>query len=208
MKWIWTDSCDAVKRHTACGIGTNIPNLNLLPVFCDMCWHNLTYNIHSNCTEHNYNVIKKRKFGLCCLPALKHKAVGSFGCLCVCVCIHLTCTPECESRNTDDLWWLIVTMVLSLPFLGEQGSRLYSTRDFSFSIKKANQVPVHNSPPLLSLSSSMTEPNHTTPQQTPHTSAHFSTPCPYLRLCDIQYASNIKTWTYADEMKGTISQTQ
>lgn len=104
-------------------------------------------------------------------------------------------------------------MVLSLPFPGEQGYRLYTTGDFYFYIWKANQGPAHNNPPLPLLTLLLHDwaESHTLThkqRQMLHTSPHFRAPSPYLRLCDIQYVSDIKTQPYADEMKGTISQTQ
>lgn len=133
-------------------------------------------------------------------------------CLCVRACVHHS-APECESREACKWRWVMIAMVLSLPFPGEQGYRLYTTGDFYFYIWKAKRGPANNNPPLPVLSSPSRfllwlcriAHANTNAAASAHTSALFRAPHPYLRLYDIQYVWDIKTHIYADEMETTIA---
>lgn len=92
-------------------------------------------------------------------------------------------------------WGFLFLHLKSKPGLGSQQS---STPSLS---------PLSLSPSLLhdwAESHTHTNSTHTHRRASPH----FRAPPPYLCPCDIQYVSDIKTWTYADEMMGTTLQTQ
>lgn len=98
-------------------------------------------------------------------------------------------------------WGFLFLHLKSKPGPGSQQSSAVCL----FSLGRSLSLP----PPWLSwITHSNTQKQNRHTHTHTHTSAHFRAAPPYLCLCDIQYVSDIKTQTHADEMEGTISQTQ